>query len=431
MIAEAMEVSTVLEGSIQRADDQLRISATLVDPFRGRSGAVIWSATYDHSHTTSLPFAIQDRIVRSIVEGLRIKLEDDPDRQFVQRYTQSPEAYDCYLKGRYAVKQRGVALEKAKSWFELALLYDSPTGSLDDSAMAPAYVGLADTYILQGFYGLAPIRPAIEKARRYVERTLQIDERLAEAYATLGFTELMACNATEAAEAFDRALQLNDRYVPAIQWYSSYFNAIGSYEEAVDLARQAIEVDTASYYTHAVSAWQLAFYFPKETIAVVNEILQHQPDFALAHFIKAFALLNTQQAEAAIESIQAAVELSGGFAFYQSTLALAYARAGKRNEALQTLEDLRGATTTGPWQFACMAAAFLELGDKERCYAVLEQCLAETYGFPWLMNPGFLDALHNEPRFIDIVNRTGLLKYNPTTRQFEVNNESLERKVDH
>ena len=114
-MADQMEVSTLLEGSIQRLGDQLRISATLVDPYRGRSPAVIWSKTYDHNQRTELPFSIQDQIARSIVESLRVKLDRDPSGEFVQRYTQSPEAYDCYLKGRYLWNRRGAELEKGET----------------------------------------------------------------------------------------------------------------------------------------------------------------------------------------------------------------------------------------------------------------------------------------------------------------------------
>ena len=427
-MAEAMEVSTLLEGSLEKMGDQLRIRAALVDPFRGRSGTLIWSGTYDHNQS-ELPFAIQDEIARSIVEKLRLELEDDPARQFVQRYTESPEAYDCYLKGRYFWNQRGPGLEKAKKWFELALLYDSPTGSADDSQMAPAYVGLADTYNLQAFYGLIPFRAATTKARQYVDRALDIDDRLAEAYATLGWSEMNAGNAAKAEAAFERSIQLNDRYVPAHQWYSSFHNAIGNRDRSGFLARKAVELDPLSDFTKTVSAWQLSSVAPEDAIVVIDDAIAHQPDFALAHFIRGTTLLFQDQVEAAVPSCEAAVRHSGELAFYQATLALAYARSDRRSEALQALHKAQAKSSMGPTQIVTVAAAYLALGDKERCYDTLEQGLSTTGCLPWLLSRWiFLDALQTEPRFIDIVNRSGLLKYNEATQAFEVNTEPRNRE---
>jgi len=429
-VAEAMQVSTLLEGSIERIDDHLHISATLVDPFHGRSGDIMWSETYDHNHNTALPFAIQDEIARSIVEKLRVKLEDDPNRQFVQRYTENPEAYDYYLKGRYNLNLRGAALEKAKRLFELALLCDSPTGLTEASGMAPAYVGLADVHFLRGFYGLAPIRSACENARRFVDRALQIDGHLAEAYASLGFIETMATNPVEAEAAFKRSLKLNDRNVSAIYWYAAYCNAIGDEDMGNKMANRALDLDSLSNFTRAVAAWQLGFFDPNAAIFEIDETLKRRPGFPLAHFVKGLALLNLKRDEEAHQSFQSAVVLSDGFPFYQASLALAQARTGRRSEALALLRELETATVVGPWQFSALAGAYLALGDKDRCYEILERSLVETYGFPWLTSAGTFDAIYTEPRFIDIVNRTGMTKYNDTTQQYEVNRLSAEQKAN-
>ncbi|NQV35715.1 MAG: protein kinase, partial [Phycisphaeraceae bacterium] len=427
-MAEAMEVSTLLEGSLEKMGDQLRIRAALVDPFRGRSGTLIWSGTYDHNQS-ELPFAIQDEIARSIVEKLSLELEDDPARQFVQRYTENPEAYDCYLKGRYFWNQRGPGLEKAKHWFELALLYDSPTGSLDDSEMAPAYVGLADTYNLQAFYGLIPYRAATIKARQYVDRALQIDDRLAEAHATLGWSEMNAGNGARAETAFKKAIRLNDRYVPAYQWYASLHTATGNLDKIGPLARKAVELDPLSDFTKTVSAWQLSRVAPEKAIAIVDVAITNRPNFALAHYVRAQTLQAQDQVEAAIGSYESAVRLSGELAFYQAALAQAYAMSGRRSEALQALRKAQAGPSMGPTQIVAVADAYLTLGEEERCYDTLERGQANTGCLPWLVAPGpYLEPIQTEPRFIDIVERSGLLKYNSSTQQFEANTEP--RKKD-
>lgn len=180
-IAERLEVSTLLQGRIQRAGDQLRISATLIDPFHGPSGAVMWSTNYDHNERASVPFAIQDQIARSVAHSLQVELTGGEQGGMVDHYTRSPEAYEYYRKGRLLWKRRGEDLRKAQRCFELGLLYDSPTGLMEDSTMAPAYMGLADVFNQQAAYGLVAKSEVNSRAWDCIRKALEIDPRLADA----------------------------------------------------------------------------------------------------------------------------------------------------------------------------------------------------------------------------------------------------------
>jgi serine/threonine protein kinase/tetratricopeptide (TPR) repeat protein len=321
-VADRLEVSTLVVGSIRKEGDALRIAMSLVNPFQGKSGNVIWSESFKHDQGSELPFEIQDRITRSVVEGLQVQLDDQAQSKFVNRFTKSAEAYEYYTKGRYHWKRRGTDLEKAKHWFELALLYDSPTGVLDDSRMALAWSGLADTYNMQRFYGLVPGREGLAKGQACVAKALEIDPMLAEAHAALGWLRLIDCDSPGAASAFERAIQLNDRCVNAYYWYSSYFTAIGNSKRAAELARKAVEIDPVSDFTKAISAWQLTWADQtQDALKMFDAVLQNNPTYALAHYLKGQALLRLNKPALAVPSYESATKLSGEQPFFVAGLA--------------------------------------------------------------------------------------------------------------
>jgi len=432
-MAETMQVSTILEGSIiQGAGNQMRISATLINPFSGRSGAVMWGGNYDHSQSTDLPFAIQDEITRSIVESLRLELEDDPARQFVKRYTKSPEAYDSYSKGRFFWKQRGAGLKKAERYFELALLFDSPTGSIEDSNMAPAYVGLADTFNMQAFYGMTPSRSAGERALRYVKKALEIDDQMAEAYAALAWLKLHAGDGgVGAAQAFEKAIELDDRLASARYWYGTYFFLTGDYENARKRALEALKIDPVSESTRTLAAMQLqgARYY-EESLDILKDVLGDNPDFMLAHYVIGLTHTSMQRQEAGITSLGKAARLSGQQPFVMASLAYAHALAGNVDDARQILASLGSSVDRGVFIASQVAATALSLGEKETCYELLEQSLREYGSNPWLWHYDWFVTLRSEQRFIEIVERSGLLKYNEATQAFEVNGLTAEQKAN-
>jgi len=170
-------VETVLEGTVRKADNKLRITAQLinvVDGFR------LWSQSFDREMQDV--FAIQDDVTRAIMAALKLRLASLDDQPLVKMPTTSTEAYELYLKGRFFWNQRGIGLKKAQHYFELALI--------EDPDYVPAMSGLADAYSLLNWYGYLPPREAIPKATAVAKRALQLDPKLAEAHTSLGFSQL-------------------------------------------------------------------------------------------------------------------------------------------------------------------------------------------------------------------------------------------------
>jgi serine/threonine protein kinase/Tfp pilus assembly protein PilF len=424
-MAERLEVSTLLEGSIRREGDQLRILMRLVNPFDGGSGNVIWNDDFNYDQSKELPFAIQDKITRSVVNILDVQLDNDAQDEFVIRFTRSPEAYDCYIKGRYHWKDRGRGLEMAKHWFELALLYDSFPGRPEDSRMAPAYVGLADTYHMQAFYGDIPAREGNAKGREYVKRALEIDDQMAEAYATLAWSKMIECDGVGADQAFRRAIELDEQFVTARLWYASLLGCLGDYENGREQARKAMVLDPVSTATRTITAWQLTINQEwKEALDILDGVIADKPDYALAHYVMGLTHLRADEPDKAISSYTEAVRLSGGQAFLRAGLASAYASANQDDKAREVIAGLEPEMYFSNGAYKDIARAHLDLGEKERCYQILETYHSEMGGDPWLLWWSHsLEALYNEPRFIKLVNDAGLLKYNPTTETFELNTE--------
>lgn len=424
-IAEKLEVSTLLEGRIQKAGNQLRISATLIDPFRGRSPAVLWSDTYDHNESISVPFAIQDQIARSIAVSLQVELTGSEQRHMVDHYTKSPEAYECYRQGRLFWKKRGANLMKAERWYELALLYDSPTGTLEDSAMAPAYVGLAQVYNQEAAYGLVRKDQVAARALACVRKALAIDPEIAEAYATLGWMEFAAGHASAAEAAFTKAIEMDDRAITARYWYAAYLWATRQFARAREQALKALEIDPISDSTRTMAAWTLTGgNDPAKALEILAGVIKEHPDFTLAYYVQGFAFLKLRDPAPAVQSLQRAVQLSGAHPFIAALLAQAQASAGQTNLARATIDSLKPGTVQGIESLTSLAAAWLVLGEKERCYAVLERSVHENGCNPWLAVTDVFEEVFSETRFIQLVNRSGLLQHNPATGQFELNGAS-------
>jgi len=429
--AERLEVSTILEGSIRREGDQLRILMRLVNPFDGKSGNTLWNADYNYVESEETPFAIQDQITRSVVDALEVQLDNDGQGEFVNRFTTNPVAYECYTRGRFHWKQRGVGLEMAKRWFELALYYDSHTGRPEDSQMAPAYVGLADTYHLQAFYGDIPAREGRAKAREYVERAIEIDNQMAEAYATLAWAKMQECDGVGADRAFRRAIELDDQLLSANLWYATLLAVFGNFEKGREHARKALELDPVSRGNRTISAWQLQNNRGyKEALDILDKVIKEYPEYALAHFIQGLTYVDVNEPDKAIPSCEEAVRLSGGQAMHRALLASAYAAAAQGDNAHKIIAGLESESYLSPQTVHYIAEAHLFLDEKERCYQILEAQASERGGMPFLTAPPSYEALFAEERFIKLVNDSGLLKYNPTTETFELNTDPRERDRD-
>ena len=230
-----LRVESVLDGHIQRLQDRIRVSVSLR---RVRDGQQLWADQFDEPWTNI--FAAQDRVSQRVAEGLALTLTGDEQRQLAKRYTESPEAYAAYVRGRYFWNTRTAeGYRKAVDDFQRAISLD-PGYSL-------AYSGLADAYSLLGSYGEMPMRDAKEKARTAAQKAVDLDDQVAEAHTSLG--AIIAGDGWEWEKAerhFQRAIDLKPRYATAREWYSEYLSWMGRHDQAIRAAREALTVEPVS-----------------------------------------------------------------------------------------------------------------------------------------------------------------------------------------
>lgn len=230
-IAQALGVTTVLEGSVRRAGDRVRVTAQLI---RASDGFHLWSETYDR--TMQDIFAVQDEISLAIVNALRVTLGDGEREQMVVRGTQNVEAFEAYLRGRYDMHRRTrAALERARDEFREAVRLDPE--------YAAAFSGLADTWILLNAYGSVERDEAARQAETMARRALELAPESAEAQASWGFYLLHLERYEDSLPYFQRAIELNPRYAPAHHWMANAYSSLRRYDESIEALRGALEAE--------------------------------------------------------------------------------------------------------------------------------------------------------------------------------------------
>ena len=322
-VGEQLNVRTVLEGSVRRAGNHLRITAQLVN---AADGYHLWSERYDRELKDI--FEIQDEIARSIAGKLKITLAGGRQQQLVKVGTENLEAYELYLKGRALLPRRGPAVAYLDC-FEQAV-------NLDPN-YAQAWAGLADSYSVLGYSGLVRPDATMPKAIEAAQRAVILDPALAEAHNALAIASLMgAWNKVEAEREFLRALQLNPRYVQARDWYAMYYLMFseGRMAEAMAEAKLALEFDPLSSYAHTMYGFIFGYggeYAPAEKAA--RRAVELDPESYLARFALAEVLRVTGKFEESVTTSELALAISGRHAWAIVFLALALADWGKPAEA--------------------------------------------------------------------------------------------------
>ncbi|MGH7720793.1 MAG: tetratricopeptide repeat protein, partial [Gemmatimonadaceae bacterium] len=398
-IGALIGASVVIEGTVRKAGNRLRITAQLTSTEDGR---LLWSQRYDRKLDDV--FAIQDEIGRTIVNTLRATSFADLAEPVPTRYTDNVRAYGLYLKGRYAWSQRSQeAVAEAIRYFEQAIA--------EDPHYAPAYSGLADSFALHVDYRSVPVAEGFARARAYARQAIELDETLAAAHASLAWSLFIYdWDWTGAAREFRRAIELDPRYATAHQWYAFHFASQGQHEEALVEGHTAQELDPSS-----VSARRgLGFlYFYARRFDQARYHLSHaitmNPTAEESYRLLGLTLAVQEQYGEAERVLREALELPGAGPYAISTLGYTLARAGRRAEALSLLRDLEdraGHDYVSPVSFATL---YLGLRDWPRALDAMEHSLHERRG--WLVyanvNPIF-DPVRGEQRFEALVRRMGL-----------------------
>jgi TolB-like protein/Tfp pilus assembly protein PilF len=396
-IAKELRVANIMEGSVQRYADQVRVNVQLI---KAESDAHLWADTFDRKLTDI--FAVESEIARTIAETLQAKLTGEQQRQLNRRDTSNPEAYEFYLKGRYYWEKRtGQNLRKAIDQFQQA--------ADKDSDYALAYAGLADCYLLLEDYLGAPASETYPKAKAFAERALQLDNSLAEAHTSLAYAYTNLWHWEQAEEEFKRAIKLSPNYPTAHHWYSLLLLDLGRIDEAMAEIKRAHELDPLSLIIGTTLTYAyLAEGDANSSVAQCKRVIDFDPNFSRAHEYLGLAYLKQERHSEAIGELQKAVELSRERRQLRD-LGYGYAISGKRTEALNVLKELEGKYEKHEAIGQDLATVSAGLGEKEQAFAWLEKDFQAHSGpLAWIRWIAPFDLLRSDPRYADLLRRMGL-----------------------
>jgi TolB-like protein/DNA-binding winged helix-turn-helix (wHTH) protein/Flp pilus assembly protein TadD len=384
-IARELNVDAVVEGTVLRSGDRVRITAQLIEASTDKH---LWSQSYEGDLRDTL--TLQKKVARAIADQIRINLTPREEAALKSVKVVNPEAYESYLKGRYFWNKRTAdGLKAALAYFKQAIE--------EDPKYAQAYSGLADTYALLGDWQYAVIK------------ALELDSTLGEAHNSLAFVlDGFDWDFDSAGKEFQRAIELNPGYATAHHWYAWHLSLLGRYDEAIAEMRKAENLDPLSLIINADLAELLVLaHSDDESIRQSRKTIEMDPNFALAHNQLAQAYLQKQMYDEAVAELKTAVQLSGGSPAFIANLARAYVASGKRNEAVKLLGDLKKRSNPGYSNASEIAVIYVSLGDTDQAMNWLEKGYDERFNPGVLLRPGF-DPLRSDPRFQSLVHRIGL-----------------------
>jgi TolB-like protein/DNA-binding winged helix-turn-helix (wHTH) protein/Flp pilus assembly protein TadD len=398
-IARELNVDAVVEGTVMRSGEQVRITAQLIE---ARADKHVWSETYEGDLRDTL--TLQHKVARAIASQIQVNVNPQEQAALKNERAVDPEAHEAYLKGRYFWNKRTAdGLKTAQEYFDRAIAKD-PT-------YAQAYSGLADTYALLGDWQYAVMTPAaaLPRAKAAAIKALELDNRLGEAHTSLAFClDGFDWDFESADREFQRGVELNPGYATAHHWYAWHLALSGRDQEALAEMRKAESIDPLSLIINAdLAELLLIAHLPDESIQQSRKTIQMDSSFALAHNQLGQAYLQKGMYDEAIVELRKAIEFSGGSATCTANLARAYAASGKRNEAVQLLSDLRAHSRPGYSNASEIATIYAALGDSDHAMIWLEKGFDERFNPGVLLRPGF-DSLRSDRRFQALVRRVGL-----------------------
>jgi tetratricopeptide (TPR) repeat protein len=398
-IARELNVDAVVEGTVLRSGDQVRITAQLIE---GAADRHIWSQSYQGELRDTL--ALQNNVARAIADQIRINVNPQEQAALRNATVVNPVAYESYLKGRYFWNKRTAdGLKAALAYFNEAID--------EDSKYAQAYSGLADTYALLGDWQYAVMTPkeALPKAKAAAIKALELDSALGEAHNSLAFClDGFDWDFDSAGNEFRRAIELNPGYATARHWYAWHLALLRRYDDAIVEMRTAESLDPLSLIINADLAELLALAHSYDaSIRQSRKTIEMDPNFGLAHNHLGQAYLQKHMNDEAVAELQEAVRLSGGSPTCIANLARAYAASGKRSQAVELLSDLKKRSHPGQSLASEVAVIYASLGDTDQVMSWLEKGYEERFNPGVLIRPGF-DPLRSDPRFEDLVRRVGL-----------------------
>jgi eukaryotic-like serine/threonine-protein kinase len=398
-VGRSLDVGAVVEGSVRKSGNRMRIAAQLVNV---TDGYQLWSQAYDRELTDV--FAVQEEIARAIVQALRVKLGVAEGAALSAAPTTDLEAYDLYLKGRFAWNQRTAeAITEAVKYLEQAVARDS--------GFARAWAALADAYILLVPYAGASRESTWPKARAAAEKALVLDSTLAEAHTALAYGRMIYGWDWPAAEAsFRRAIAANPDYATGHHWYADFLAGRGRLEESVREMERAHALDPLSRIIGTELGW--IYYLQHrndEAEAQIRRTLALDPNYPHGSLILGLVFIAKGRYAEAIHALRQAIELGGDYDLQYAALIIAHARAGDRANALRLMDELTERAKRGEFGAFTLAVGYGGLGETDRGIALLHQAVDERDIFmPEVFFDPLLDPLRKNPRFREVEKRMGV-----------------------
>jgi TolB-like protein/Flp pilus assembly protein TadD len=397
-IARELGADAVVEGAVARDRNQVRISAQLID---ARTDLHLWAQSYEGDLSDVL--RLQERVALAIANELQVKLTPQQETRLGHARSVSPEAHELYLRGRFHWNKRTEeGLKRSIDYFQQAVEKD-PTYAL-------AYSGLADSYSMLGMWGDLPQMESAPKAKAAAIRALEIDDQLAEAHASIGWTMFaFDWNWSAAERELQRSIELNPSYATAHRWLANCLTQQERHEEALTAIKRGHQPDPVSLITNSVLAF--TSYMARDYEKAIEDewkTLELDDQFAPAHWVLGMALEQKGQLSDAISEFQKATALDV-HPIYLAALGHAYGVTGQTEQGLAILHNLAKVSKDKNVAWNEVAILYMGMGEKEMALATLDTAyMTHDSHLNWLKVEPRLDALRSDPRFADLLRRMNL-----------------------
>ena len=394
-VGEALKVSTLLEGTVRKAGNRLRINAQLVNV---EDGFELWSGRFESEMKDV--FDIQDEVCRAMVEALQVRLAGDPDGRLIERYTENLSAYNLYLRGRFHLERLSSAdMKKAEDYFVRS--------SQADPDYPLPYAGLARLYCAQGGWGLTPPKPALAKAEEAVFKGLALNDSIGELHLARAQVRASRWDRVTALAASERAITLAPNSLAIREHYARMLSHLGRFDEAIEQFRQVLEINPIDPLAHGTLA-QALYYSRRyeEAIERARIGIEGDPHFPYTYWQLAVSLVQEERWDEAIETMDKVRSLASGNPVTESLAGLVYGLAGQREKAESILATLLKRRKESYAPAFAIANVYRGLGDTERALDWLET--SYEAGEPYLqvlrLNPTW-DPYRSHPRFKEVLRK--------------------------
>jgi TolB-like protein/DNA-binding winged helix-turn-helix (wHTH) protein/tetratricopeptide (TPR) repeat protein len=396
VIAKELNVDALVEGSVVRIGDQVRVTAQLID---ARDDRHIWSESYQRNVVDVL--MLQSEVAQTIAEQVRVKLTSEQHASLTRVHRVNAPSLEAYLKGNLFLNQGMGSSDKSVEYFSEAIQLDP--------ANAQAYSGLAHTYLMIGIFGLRPSQEVYPKARSAAMKAIEIDATTADAHGVLAeIAKGYDWNWSSAESEYRRALELNPSSSAIHAWYADYLSMMQRHDEAIAEVRRSHDLDPVAIVNEAFFGF-LFFRARRydEAIAACRKTLELAPNYPNANWFMALALEKEGRIPEAIASLQRAV-IDSKAPLFKALLSHAYGLAGERTKALSILEEIKLVSKqqyVSPMDFAIV---YTGLGDRDMAFQWLETAYSERVMRIQELNEPHFDSLRGDPRYEDLLRRIGI-----------------------